>query len=285
MESLKLKAIFVTDLHGNRNGYDKTLENALNNGAELIINGGDIYPLGSNLFKIQRNFIGEFLVPYFDKCNKAGIKYISTLGNMDLIGLDDYLLDSTKQLGNTHILLDNMVEMNGYCFIGTPAVTDGPFTLKDRCYLDSKDNHNDSSDFGRKGLMSDERGINEVNEWDVVVMHRPSMSEKLNQLPEPDDEQKAVYVIHQPPASTSLAMISRVTDVGSDAVANFINLRQPMLTLHGHIHESPEIGGVWKTTLGETTCIQPGQKVGGKLINVLIDLDTLDTNLIISDFS
>lgn len=280
-----MKAIFVTDLHGNRKGYEKTLGNAIANGVDLIINGGDIYPLGSNLYKIQRAFIAEFLIPHFDKCREAGIKYITTLGNMDLVGLDSYLLESTGPQDGIHVLLDSMVEIDGYSFVGTPAVTDGPFTLKDRCYLDSKENHNDNSDFGRKGLLSDNLGINEVDEWDIVVMHRPSMEEKLNQLPKPADERKAVYIIHQPPASVSLAMISRVTDVGSDSVANFINLRQPLLTLHGHIHESPEIGGTWKTSLGETTCIQPGQKVGGKLINVLLDLDNMNSSLIISEFA
>ena len=34
---------------------------------------------------------------------------------------------------------------------------------------------------------------------------------------------------------------------------------QPFLSLHGHIHESPEMSGVWKANLGKTICIQPGQ--------------------------
>jgi len=48
-------------------------------------------------------------------------------------------------------------------------------------------------------------------------------------------------------------------NVGSKAVYNFLKDRQPILSLHGHIHESPEVGGIWKSLLGKTVCIQPGQ--------------------------
>jgi len=29
--------------------------------------------------------------------------------------------------------------------------------------------------------------------------------------------------------------------------------------LHGHIHEAPEVGGIWIEHLGSTVCINPGQ--------------------------
>ncbi len=37
--------------------------------------------------------------------------------------------------------------------------------------------------------------------------------------------------------------------VGSMAVRRFIESRQPMLTLHGHIHESAWKGQKWSTTI------------------------------------
>ena len=43
--------------------------------------------------------------------------------------------------------------------------------------------------------------------------------------------------------------------VGSIAVRRFIDERQPLLTLHGHVHESSRLTGEWKTTIGRTTCI------------------------------
>jgi hypothetical protein len=40
--------------------------------------------------------------------------------------------------------------------------------------------------------------------------------------------------------------------VGSVAVQRFIAERQPWITLHGHIHESPRLSGEWKQQTGRT---------------------------------
>jgi Icc-related predicted phosphoesterase len=41
-------------------------------------------------------------------------------------------------------------------------------------------------------------------------------------------------------------------NVGSIAIKEFIEEKQPLLTLHGHIHESTRITGSWKHILGKT---------------------------------
>ena len=40
--------------------------------------------------------------------------------------------------------------------------------------------------------------------------------------------------------------------VGSIAMKEFIEERQPYLTMHGHIHEASDITGHWKQTIGKT---------------------------------
>ncbi|MDP3105392.1 MAG: hypothetical protein Q8M95_12400 [Candidatus Methanoperedens sp.] len=57
------------------------------------------------------------------------------------------------------------------------------------------------------------------------------------------------------------------------AIYNFLKKYQPKLSLHGHIHESPEITGRWYAKLGRTTCIQPGQL--DEFTCVTIDLSTM----------
>jgi Icc-related predicted phosphoesterase len=39
----------------------------------------------------------------------------------------------------------------------------------------------------------------------------------------------------------------------------FIEKNQPLLTLHGHIHESPQLSGTFCDRIGETLSINPGQ--------------------------
>ena len=40
--------------------------------------------------------------------------------------------------------------------------------------------------------------------------------------------------------------------VGSIAVRRFIEARQPLLTLHGHVHESSRLSGSWRERIGAT---------------------------------
>ncbi len=63
-------------------------------------------------------------------------------------------------------------------------------------------------------------------------------------------------------------------EVGSKAVYEFLKRRQPRLSLHGHIHESPACSEKWWGKIGQTVCIQPGQLES--LSYVLIDLDTME---------
>ena len=59
-------------------------------------------------------------------------------------------------------------------------------------------------------------------------------------------------------------------NIGSGAVRNTIEKIQPIITLHGHVHESPYISGDWVEHIGETICVNPGQ--GDKLPAVIVDL-------------
>ena len=60
-----------------------------------------------------------------------------------------------------------------------------------------------------------------------------------------------------------------ITGVGSTAVRTAIERHQPMLTLHGHIHESRAM-----VKLGRTQAINPGSEYGdGILRGAVLELD------------
>jgi uncharacterized protein len=40
--------------------------------------------------------------------------------------------------------------------------------------------------------------------------------------------------------------------IGSIAIRRFIEERQPLITLHGHVHESSRLMGEWKQQIGRT---------------------------------
>ncbi|HUU04736.1 MAG TPA: hypothetical protein VMZ49_02545, partial [Patescibacteria group bacterium] len=42
--------------------------------------------------------------------------------------------------------------------------------------------------------------------------------------------------------------------VGSIAIRRFIETRQPLVTLHGYVHESARLTGSWQEKIGRTFC-------------------------------
>ena len=106
--------------------------------------------------------------------------------------------------------------------------------------------------------------------------------EKLTaDLPGPE---RAVFNLHVPPIRTAIDQAPLLDgslkpvvkggavlmeSVGSEAVRRVIERHQPMLSLHGHIHESR---GAIK--IGRTLCVNPGSEYAdGTLVGALIELN------------
>ncbi len=268
-----MKIVYATDIHGRTHCFNSLLENTAAAGAEAIVYGGDLLPLGRDLFAVQRAFLNNWLPDYIDRCRQRGITLLATLGNMDLRGLDGLFREVMNSASNALSLLNESAEFGGYTFVGCPMTTDGPFSLKDRCLRDLPDS---VSPFGAgKALASGPDGIQAIDDWTSEVAGLPSMAEHLESLPHPENPGRTVYVIHQPPAGTGLGIIGSGDDVGSRAVARFVQRSGALLSLHGHIHESPSCGGAWRANLGGTTCVQPGQPGGERCVSVLIELPEL----------
>jgi Icc-related predicted phosphoesterase len=99
-----------------------------------------------------------------------------------------------------------------------------------------------------------------------------------------EDPEHAVFNLHCPPHGTHLDQAARLDDqfrpvtqggqvvtgpVGSRAVRRLIERYQPLLGLHGHIHESP---GVQR--LGRSFVLNPGSDYGGGVLRgALVILD------------
>ena len=98
------------------------------------------------------------------------------------------------------------------------------------------------------------------------------------------DPRRAVFMIHVPPHGSGLDTAPILDEnlrptvsagdvlrgpVGSTAVRRLIETYQPLLGVHGHIHES---GG--ERRIGQTVCINPGSEANtGVLRGFLVDID------------
>jgi Icc-related predicted phosphoesterase len=102
----------------------------------------------------------------------------------------------------------------------------------------------------------------------------------VDQVTAPPD--RTIYAFHNPPYSSRLDDAPQLTEdlrlkdagratvpVGSTAVRDAIESAQPILSLHGHIHESK--GAI---RIGRTLCINPGSSYEqGQLLGAVVDLD------------
>lgn len=264
-----MELLYATDLHGSEARYRRVLAAAKRHGAAAVVNGGDMLPLDGDLHGSQREFIEGFLSGHFAEYERAGIAWLGMLGNDDLLIHDAAFGEVCRKHGNIINLAQSRVELNGFEFIGMNLVTDYPFRLKDRCRRDGP-GYVFPEQFG-SGLISTPEGFRELEDWPSYAAGLATIREELAALPKPVNPAKTIYVIHAPPAGLGLDVIASGETVGSRAVAEFIMETRPLLTLHGHIHESPEMSGVWKTEAGGTVCVQPGQ-AGSGLAYVLADL-------------
>ena len=103
-------------------------------------------------------------------------------------------------------------------------------------------------------LLSVEDGWTEIADWPGYVKQLPTIKDELEKLPKPVNE-KAIYIIHMPPSKLGLDVCNDGRTVGSDSVYDFIKSKQTLFSLHGHIHESPDVSGEWKNEVGNTIAI------------------------------
>jgi hypothetical protein len=116
-------------------------------------------------------------------------------------------------------------------------------------------------------------------EEDILLAKLESIASQV------DNTEKALFNLHVPPYDSGLDMAPQLDKtlkvdahagtgvtmipVGSTAVRKIIEKYQPMIGLHGHIHESRAV-----SKIGRTTCINPGSEYGeGFLRGVAIDMD------------
>jgi len=177
--------------------------------------------------------------------------------------------------GLWHYAHGQKLSLGNFPVYGYACVPPTPFLLKDwECYDVSR--HvppgSVSPEEGRQSVPRDESRV----KWGTIQQDLDSLVGK-----EPLD--RAVILFHTPPYDTALDRaaldgktyehVALDVHVGSLAVRRFIEERQPLLTLHGHIHESTRLTGEWKIRLGRTVCIN-GAHDGPELALVRFDLES-----------
>ncbi|MFW9943256.1 MAG: metallophosphoesterase, partial [Candidatus Thorarchaeota archaeon] len=239
-----MKLLYVTDIHGIEWKHNKILEVAKKLKVDAVVNGGDMLTFKGNLMH-QDKFITGFLDDYFSKFESIQIYYLGLLGNDDLGVFDDLFQKTCDKYSYVVNIAQTRFQIEGskYEFIGMNWVTDLPFGLKDRARKDTKD-FELPKQIGRQ-YLSTPNGFKKIDDWGSYINALPTIEDELRNIVKPSDMNNAIYIFHNPPANVDLDATYDGKRVGSHAEYSFLKANQPKLSLHGHIHESPEASGKW----------------------------------------
>jgi Icc-related predicted phosphoesterase len=254
-------AFFVSDLHGDPARYARLFAAVREEAPAAVFLGGDLLPAGNALAggagTDPEEFIHDVLVGGFAAAREAlgarAPRVFLILGNDDSRAHEPRLVAAGRG-GLWEYAHGRRLAWGRFTVYGYTCVPPTPFLLKDW-------ERYDVSRQLEPGCVAPEDG------WHTVpppapAPHGPTIREDLDRLAAGVDLRQAVLLVHTPPYRTALdraALDGRMVDhapldvhVGSIALRRFIEERQPLLTLHGHIHESARLTGSWRERIGRT---------------------------------
>jgi len=272
---------FVSDLHGHISRYTRLFERIVTEQPQAVFIGGDILPSGLMPFaparSVYHDFLADYLTPQFESLKeKLQEKYpriFIILGNDD----GKFEEESVKNMatrGLWEYIHQHKLEFGDYQVYGYTYVPPTPFLLKDW-------ERYDVSRYVDPGCVSPEEGIRSVD-VSIEEVRYATIAADLDLLVRADDLSRSIFLFHSPPHHCNLdraALDGKKVDhapldvhVGSIAVRRLIELHRPLLTLHGHIHESARLTGSWQDRIGETYCFSAAHD-GPELSLVRFDPD------------
>ena len=267
-----MRLVYAADLHGEPQAYAALVELAITQQANAVLLGGDLFAYHITAAP-QLTFAQGPFHRFADLLRREGIRLLVIPGNVDRPASIEYqhVLQEAALLClldlQPYQLTDPSNSADAVQVVGYPYVPPTPFRLKDH---------------ERRDLALDVY----PGPWPVLVSGADADSgpietrpEHLDRLPSIEEElaeipimsQPVILVAHSPPYSRTLDTTQVGIHAGSRAIRAWISMQHPLLALHGHIHEAPEISGQWTEVIGSTLCINPGPAWRTGLQAVAID--------------
>ncbi len=275
---------FVSDLHGQTDRYQKLFQTIKTEQPEAVFWGGDFLPLpfstprSANISR--QDFINKYLAKQLvrlrHELKSAYPRIFLILGNDDPRFEEAAVLDVASQ-GIWEYIHNRKVDFHHFRVYGYAYVPPTPFRLKDW-------ERYDVSRYVDPGCISPEEGVRSFPATDQEKKYA-TIQDDLDRLAGGENLDQTIFLLHSPPYKTGLdlgALEGKMIDhvpldphVGSIAIRRFIESRQPLLTLHGHIHESARLSASWRDLIGRTHCFSAAHD-GPELALVRFDPDHLD---------
>lgn len=301
------RILFATDVHGSDPVWKKFILGAKRYKANVLIIGGDI--TGKNVVPITANPDGTFAAEFQEQKrffrNREELKKfedtLRTTGNYMYIGskseLEELRRDKTKsEKIFSDLVLQRLREWVDF------ADKNAATPLYVNAGNDDEAGVDDILKSSTKIIQPEDKviKIDSIHEMisggfaNLTPWHCPRdlpeeeiarrLEQKISMLASPST---SIFNLHCPPVDSGLDTCPKLDDsvyppkpimnaggvvlfgAGSKAVRDAITKYQPMLGLHGHIHESRHVAKI-----GKTVCINPGSEYGeGVLRGVLVNIE------------
>jgi Icc-related predicted phosphoesterase len=279
------QCFFVSDLHGREQRYLKLFKLIGTERPSAVFMGGDLLPpefkmlLRNSSFPVG-DFVNDFLKKHLDDLKEQlGEDYpeiFLILGNDDVRIEERSFIQGEKE-GYWQYVHQKKVPFGKFTVYGYTYVPPTPFQLKDWEKYDVGryiDPNCVPPEYGKRTVPVDENLIRYGN-----------IQKDLEELMGEDNLEQSICLFHSPPYQSKLdraALDGKTFDFvqldvhcGSIAIQRFIKSRQPLLTLHGHIHESSRLTGSWVDRVDKTLCFSAAHD-GPELALVRFDPNRLD---------
>lgn len=302
----KFSIYFATDIHGSERCFMKFLNAGKVYGVDAVILGGDV--TGKALVPMVEQAGGAFKVNLFGKEERAADaaaleeveKRIRTLGfypyrttpeEYERMASDpEYVTRVFDEVMRRETerwveIADTRLKEAGLPCLVMPGNDDIPVVkdvLEEGRWVVQGEDH--VVELGPYQVLC--LGYSTITPWDSPrELTEEDMAERLAKLVEQIEPAKPViFNVHNPPADSGTDLAFKLTEdmkietaggeplrvpVGSHAVRQAIETVQPVLALHGHIHESRAM-----TSIGRTKVCNPGSLYpDGTLQGVIVSLD------------
>ena len=255
-----IKAFFVTDLHGKIGRYERLFTEMLSDPPQVLFMGGDLLP--HRLRPVQwgdemiENFVEDYLSKRFLKLREQMRNdypdVFLIMGNDDARSEEQYVIDGAHQ-GHWKYIHQKSILYRNFTVFGYAYIPPSPFQIKDW-------EKYDVSHYADPGCIPPNEGFRTVEPPENI--EHGTIAKDLEMLVKGEDKSRTVFLFHSPPYHTLLdraaldgVMFEHVpldVHVGSIAIKRFIEKYQPLVTMHGHIHESSRLTGHWMERIGQT---------------------------------
>ncbi|MCP4153476.1 MAG: hypothetical protein GY757_37460 [bacterium] len=256
-----LTCFFVSDLHGRLDRYEQLFKRMVAERPDALFIGGDLLPnpiITQGGWKpAHENFIGDYLFKELrqikEQLGEAYPRIFVILGNDDAATEEEAVREGETQ-GLWDYCHKRRLQWEGFTVYGYACIPPSPFLLKDW-------EHYDAGQFVRPGCIAPEDGAFTVPAR-KEGKETTTIAGDLDRLTAGSSLEKTIFLFHSPPHRCNLdraGLEGRRVDgvqidvhVGSVAIRQFIERRRPLVTLHGHIHESTRLTGSWRDKFANT---------------------------------